>query len=76
MRALTPRSNEFARDRADTGLFPTSDVVGTFAVGQSVRGTYGVSIEAPVGSFASGLASDASVAPRANAPALQRRMGR
>ena len=73
MRDHTPRNDALDHDHVGTELLATSDVVGTFAVGQSVRGLYEVSIEAPVGSFASGLAADALVVPAANEPTLRRR---
>jgi hypothetical protein len=71
MRTVTPR-NEFTQDHPDPYVVAAAEVVGTFAAGQSVCGTYEVVVDAPVGTFASGLAEDVP----ANEPALGRRMGR
>jgi hypothetical protein len=64
MRAPTPQPDpEVQRGdpRAEPVATPTA--VGTFATGQSPLGEYEVSTEAPVGSFVSGLTSEADSAP-------------
>ena len=57
MRPVTP-STQYTHDEPDAYVIAVSEVVGTCAAGQSTRGTYEVAVEAPVGTFASGLGSD------------------
>jgi hypothetical protein len=71
----TQLDSELSHDHTDDRYaepLATQDVVGSFAVGQSVHATYEVYVGAPVGSFASGLASDMPVRREAPEPVAGR----